>query len=391
MFREIALVAGREISEKLRNRAFLISTLFTLLFVLGFLFIVPLFSGAGSQEYSLAVTGQDSERMGSVVREQASAADAEVTVETVSDRSAAEEAVREGDADAALLGETVLVDGSLSPQLEALLQSGAQQLRTVEALGEAGVPQGEVGNVLDPAPLAVEDLGGEEAGNEGFLALAATLLLFLFIATYGAWIATGVAEEKSSRVVEVVLSSIRPFPLLVGKILGIGFIGLCQLAVVALATAVAAPISGIELPSAAPGILATVLLWYLLGIAFYGCLYAAAGSLVSRQEDVQQTQGPILIFVFIGYGAAFYVLGNPDTLVSRILSFVPPFSPMLVPVRAGLGEIGTLEFAAAVLVMLAAIAGMLALAARIYAGSVLRFGSRVPLREAWKSKGVGGT
>lgn len=381
MAKETLLVAGREVDEKMRNRAFIISTLFTLLFVVGILIVLPLVSGAGSQEFSLAVSDEGSKRLGTVVQEQAESTNAKVTLDEVSGRTAAERAVRKGDADAALLGNTIFVDGSLDPQLETLLQSGAQQLETVEALGAAGVSQQETRSILDPAPLAVEDLGGDE-GNDGFIAFAATFLLFMFILSYGVWIASGVAEEKSSRVVEIVLSSIRPFPLLAGKIVGIGFVGLCQLAVVALATAVIAPLSGFELPSAAPQILVAVLLWYVLGIAFYGCLYAAAGSLVSRQEDVQHTQGPILLFVFVGYGAAIYTLNNPDALVARVLSFVPPFSPMLVPVRAGLGEIGGLEFAAAVFLMLAATTGVLFLAARIYTGSVLRFGSRIPLREA---------
>ena len=385
MAKEILLVTGREVGEKMRNRAFVISTLFTLLFVVGILIVLPLVSGAGSQEYDLAITDDDPERLGAVVRDQAKSVDAEVTLDKVAGRPAAEKAVREGDADAALADGTILFDGSLDPQLETLLQSGAQQLKTGETLASAGVSQEEVGDVLDPAPLAAEDVAGKEAGNDGFVAFAATFLLFMFIFSYGVWIAGGVAEEKSSRVVEVVLSSIRPFPLLAGKIVGIGFVGLCQLAVVALATAVVAPLSGFELPSAAPQILGAILLWYVLGIAFYGCLYAAAGSLVSCQEDVQHTQGPIMLFVFVGYGAAIYALNNPDAFVTRLLSFVPPFSPMLVPVRAGLGEVGGLEFAAAALLMLAATAGVLLLATRIYTGSVLRFGSRIPLGEALRA------
>jgi ABC-2 type transport system permease protein len=143
----------------------------------------------------------------------------------------------------------------------------------------------------------------------------------------------------------------------------------------------------VDLPPAALGTVGAIFLCFVLGYAFYGCLYAVAGSLVSRQEDLQYAQTPIMIFIFVGYGAAFYAVGEPTSPVAQILSFAPPFTPMMMLVRMVLGEATSLEVALAVLLMVAAMAGLVALAVRLYAGSVLRFGARVGLAEAWRSPG----
>lgn len=211
------------------------------------------------------------------------------------------------------------------------------------------------------------------------------LLLFITIFTYGYWIANGVVEEKSSRVVEVVLSAIRPSHLLAGKVVGIGLLGLGQLTLLAAIGYLGSLVLAVELPATAFAASGAVLLWFVLGYAFYGCLFAIAGSLVSKQEDLQYSQLPIMVVILAGYGAAFFQISNPDSLVARALAFVPPFTPMIMLVRIGLGEVGIVEVMIAVLVMVAATAGLVSLAARLYAGSVLRFGARTGLRDAWSS------
>lgn len=214
------------------------------------------------------------------------------------------------------------------------------------------------------------------------------MLLFITVFTYGYWIANGVVEEKSSRVAEVVLSAIKPSRVLAGKIIGIGLLGLCQLLAVAGLGLVAALIADFELPPGAYGAAGSVLLWFVLGAIFYGLLFAVAGALVSRNEDLQYTTQPMMLLLFVGYGASIYLPNNPDSTVVGILSYLPPFSPVIVPVRMAFGEMGAVGYAVAVALMVATTVGLAALAARVYTGSMLRFGSRVRLGEAWRSSGA---
>jgi len=388
MLGEMLLVAGREVSEKLRNRGFLAFGVFMLLIALGGPFLGALLGEPDGERYTVGLAGGDSAALGAAIREQARASGAEVEVERLPSAEAAEEAVREGDADVAVVGgRSVLSDGRPDPALRALLQSSAGGLRVAQALQSAGVSPGEAREALNPELLRFQDVGEEQRGGSPvalLLAYAGVGLLFVAIFTYGYWIASGVVEEKTSRVVEVVLSAIGPSRLLAGKILGIGLLGLGQLVILGVFSLLAALLAGFEVPSDAYGVAGSILLWFVLGYAFYACLFAVAGSLVSKQEDVQYTQTPVMVLIFVGYGAAFYLLGNPDSLVAQVLSFLPPFAPVVMPVRVGLGQVGITEVALAVLLTVATTAVLVVLAARLYAGSVLRFGARVPLLEAWR-------
>lgn len=390
MKNNVLLVARREVAEKVRNRAFILFTLFMLLLPIGGGTIGALVSEPDTREYQVGLTGDDAGQLAPVLKQQAQAFSAKVETETLRGPDEAEAAVKDGEIDAAVVGlDRALTDGSPSATLEALLQSSAGQVKSISALQEAGVSPDQAQAILNPEPLSFTDIsGGEESdgpGPEAAIAQVGMVFLFLAIFTYGYWIANGVVEEKSSRVIEVVLSTIRPAHLLSGKILGIGFLGLCQILLVAGLGLVAASVAGLDLPPVAFGILGAVMLWFVLGYAFYSCLFAVAGSLVSKQEDLQYTQLPVMVLIFVGYGAAFYEFGNPGSLVTQVLSFIPPFSPMVMLMRMGLGEAGAWEVVLTVLLMLASTAGLMVLAARLYAGSVLRFGTRVSLGDAWKS------
>ena len=394
LWEDVRIVAGREIREKLRDRSFLVFTAFLLLtpFALG-AFTALLGASTMVQERNVGLVGEGSERLGPIIEKEAQTFGARVELEEFPNAGAAERAVRGGEVDAAVVGGRILTQGGLGFELETLLQSSAQRAGASEMLREAGVPAQEVeeavGAALDPAPLAVEDLGAGGGFDARWPAAAVGLiLLFVTVFTYGYWIANGVVEEKSSRVVEVVLSAVKPSRLLAGKVIGIGLLGLGQLLLLALIFGLfAAPLLGSSLPPSALGLVGAVLLWFVLGFAFYGCVCAIAGAVVSRHEDLQYTQAPIMLLFFAGYGLSFFALSAPDSPVVWALSFFPPFAPMLMLVRIALGEAGAAEVVLAVFVTAAATAGLVALAARIYGGSALRFGARVPLREAWRSAG----
>lgn len=390
MTSDISLVARREITEKLRNRGFLLFTLLLVVILPGGVAASSFLSHSDSREYSLAVASPDAMRLASAAKERAASLDMKVSIDRVRGRDAAEHAVTEGDADAALAGGgRVLTASDPARGLTSLLQSAARHQHAAEALRAAGVSDDQVATALAPAPLTFTDLGGARNQNDGvketMVVMIGAVLLFMALYLYGYWIAAGVVEEKSSRVIEVVLAAVRPGRLLTGKVLGIGVLALAQLALsVALALGVARVV-GVPLPDVALGAVGSVLLWFVLGFAFYSCIFAVAGALVSKQEDLQYTQMPPMVFILVGYFVAIqYQVGGVGASVAHVLAYVPPLSPLLMPVLTASGEMALWEVPLVAVITGAATVGLVRVAARLYTGSVLRFGGRVSLVEAWK-------
>ena len=221
-------------------------------------------------------------------------------------------------------------------------------------------------------------------GNEASKAIVVlgTIILYLSLATYGGWVTSGVLEEKSSRVAEVILSAVRPRELLAGKVIGIGLLGLGQFAAVALTATIAAIAVGRHLPASTPGAIGLITLWFLLGYAFYCSAFAAAGAASSRQAEAPAVAGPLSLLILLGYVASLSVQVNPDGVLARITPFIPPLAPMVMPARMLLGHAQPWELPASAALMLVATYGLIRMAGRAYSGNILRFSGRVTVRGA---------
>jgi ABC-2 type transport system permease protein len=229
------------------------------------------------------------------------------------------------------------------------------------------------------------------------LSTGLVVLIFMAIITYGTWVATSVAEEKGSRVMELMLNATTPLQMLAGKVIGNGAAGLTQYGVVIGAVLVGlvaqgplhravlgGPDSGAAISGLTVPLLASFMILFALGFLLYSLLYAALGSLVSRQEDVQSATSPLMMLVMVGYFLSIAaVQGITETWVV-VLSFVPFFSPYLMLARVAGGHVELWEFGLAVVLMLASIAVALFVAARIYSAGVLLYGQRVGLRQLLK-------
>ena len=233
-----------------------------------------------------------------------------------------------------------------------------------------------------------------DSASRSILATILVILVFITSVTYGMWVATSVAEEKGSRVMEVMLNAATTGELLGGKVIGVGAAGLTQYAaivvpavgVLLLQGPLAQLLLGDSGSSDGPlvgltaGILVAFGAFFLLGFALSALLYAAAGSLVSRQEDVQQVALPMLLLSFGGYIAAAVATGSPEAGWVAPLSLVPFFSPYLMLVRLMVGQVSPGEVIVAVALLVAAIAAALWLAIRVYRAGVLLYGQRPTLR-----------
>jgi ABC-2 type transport system permease protein len=200
---------------------------------------------------------------------------------------------------------------------------------------------------------------------------------------YGQLVAAGVVEEKQNRIIEILLSTVRPRELLFGKVIGVGLVGFVQLTALGVVALIAVSRTQvISVPNVGAVAILGGLLWFVLGFMFYALIYAAAGSLVSRQEDLGSITGPLSMLVVGTYLAFFWVLANPDNPLGVGLSMIPPFAPILMPARMAAGDAAVWQVVIGVVLTVLAIFGVNNLAARIYVNSVLQIGSRVKLSQA---------
>jgi len=382
------LVARREWTQRVRSRAFQISTLISILIVVALIVVPEMYGGGVKPTRTIGLVGESASQLPTLLRVAGDQFDLSVKTRAFADETAGRAALRSGDVAVLLVDQLELVwKAEADDQLRAIVTASVQVLEQQEAIAELGLTPEETQRLLQAPDLASTSLepASKERTARVALATIGMILLFMAIALYGGFLLIGVIEEKSSRVVEVLLSRLRPTELLTGKILGIGLVGLVQFGLVAGSAMVALRLSGNTLaPKTAPSTIGWVVFWFVLGYAFYSVLYATAGSLVSRQDDAQSIQFPITAVLLVGYILAFAAAESPDSPAAVIGSLLPPTAPMVMTVRMAQGDVPWWQIVLSVTLMVVTVYGMVQLAGRIYAGAVLRFGGRVRLKEAWR-------
>jgi ABC-2 type transport system permease protein len=371
----------REILERGRSRGYLLSLLFTLL-VLGAGFILPSLL-LSDQSRKIAVVEPAPAGLEEALQLAADQYGVKVAISSMPDRAAAETAVRDDEVAAALL----VPEDLSSPGMLIVHQSAPSE---VQAVASTAVTQLRVGDqaLLDSPTVTPLEPPSASDTTAIIFANAGIILMFIGIFSYGTWVLTGVVEEKQSRVVEVVLSTVRPRDLLMGKVLGIGLLALLQLAVLVTAGLLAVQISGrLVLPPTTVGAVVQLLTWFILGFALYSTTMGFLGSLASRVEDASNASMPVTMTATACYLASIIlVTQDPDGLLARVMTFFPPSAPMVVPLRTALGAIEPWEVGLSILVMVATIWALFVVGARVYAGAVLQVGSRMKLRDAWRAR-----
>jgi ABC-2 type transport system permease protein len=312
-------------------------------------------------------------------------AEAEIKSRSYATLASGERALRAGDVGVLVVGGTRLVwKSEPDDRLRAVAGGAVQRLEWRRRAAAAGLTAAEADALLAPQPLSERRL--EPTDPEKDARYAAALLgvfpLTIVLSLYGGAVANGVAQEKTGRVVEVLLSRVSARELLTGKVAGIGLVGLGQL-LLALIASLAAALSfeRIELPSAVPAVLGWVILWFVLGYAFYSVLYAAVGALVSRTEDVESVKAPLGWLIVACMFLAIAAVEAPDAWWVRLASFVPFTAPFVQPVRAAVGDVAVWEVLLAAAITLAATSAVIRVAAAVYAGAVLRSGPRLRAKD----------
>ena len=380
----VRLVAAQELRERRRSKAFWVGTSVLLLGVVAAIVVPAMLGHHGPRTFQVGTVGAPPGLASSVISD-AAALGGRANVRAIGSIAEARSALGAQTLDLVVEGKTaVLVRGqNTDPSAAGLAHLVARDLAVQARLQAAGLPAGRIPGLVGAAPAPVRSLIPVSPDNQASKAIVVlgTIILYFCLTAYGGWVTSGVLEEKSSRVVEVILSAVRPRALVAGKVIGIGLLGLGQFAAVALAGTIAAISVGRHLPPSTPEAIGVIVLWFLLGYAFYCSAFAAAGAASSRQEEAPTVAGPLTLVILLGYVVSFSVLSNPDGVLARVTPFVPPLAPMVMPARMLLGHAQPWELPASAAVMLVATYGLVRLAGRAYSGNILRFGGRITLRE----------
>jgi ABC-2 type transport system permease protein len=424
---KIWLILKSEFGRRVRSKAFILATLLVPIFLVGAMVAPGLLAyfGEQSNQQTVAVvdeTGRLTDRLQRLAGDDGSftftATDAPV--------DSVRAAVRAGTYDGyLLLPEGLLGDapgaatlysmeggGGLSGpvRLSGLIDRAVQE----ERLAARNVPE-DIQAIMDVrVSLDTRKLTEEGTAADSTIALSAIGFLMAFaiyfaVVIYGQYVMQGVIEEKSNRVVEIVVSSVRPFELLMGKVLGIGAMGLAQMLVwVSVAGAgltFAAPIAalfldpsdlgvsddasaqamveaaGISVPTVPVDLVLWFLLFFLGGYLLYASLFAAVGSAVEQQQDAQNLLYPVLIPLFVPILFATYVLETPAATLSVVLSLVPFFAPVLMPLRAAVTTVPVWQLGLSFALLALTFVAMIWVAGRIYRVGIFMYGKTPGFRE----------
>jgi ABC-2 type transport system permease protein len=390
-FDTIRLVAQREMRERFRSRVFRITTIISAAIVAA-LIVLPHINEK-PKTYDIGLVGHTDPAIRAAVTSLGPVVSATVRIRDVTSVAAARAQLRHGALDVALVdGRNVVVDDPIDLSRVTgrvrLVAAVSEAARLQTAMTDAGLTSEQAAQVLRRPSLPIQALGKPKpAETDQATTVVGVIAIFIFFQTYGSWILVGVAEEKSSRIAEVLLAAVRPRHLVGGKILGIGLTGLAQAIVLAATAIVASRAVGSDALRGAHAFGAVAAVgWFVLGFSFYSWLYAAAGSLVNRQSDAQAAGFPITVPLFVGYFASLTSLGSaePSTLV-KVLAYLPPTAPMCMPTLIVSGGVEAWQVGLVVVMSLAASLVMARVAGAIYSNSILRTGKRIKWMEALRA------
>lgn len=386
-WRRIWIVTQREIRERGGSRSYRISTVVGVLLVVAVV-VLPSLIGS-SKTYHVGLAGEVPQGIVAALGVQATAANHALETTRYSSVAEGERAVRDKKID------VLLVDGSRlewrarsDSTLTAVVANAVQAVHIRAQADRLGISSDQLARLLTPATLTSRTIGAAHTSDKDATAvgLIAVAALYMAISFYSAFVLTGVVQEKSNRVSEVLLARMPAREVLAGKVLGIGAVGLAQFALLGLTAGVTVQVMNhADAPSLPAEMLVWTVLWFCLGYFFYSVVYAGLGATTSRIEDAQSAIAPVAGLLILGYLGVMFAEENPDAPLTVLLSYFPPTAPMVMTYRIALRAAPGWQVVTSALLMGLVLWLLVRAAGRVYSGALLRFGGRIPLRDVWRS------
>jgi ABC-2 type transport system permease protein len=409
---KLKAIIKREYLTRVRSKGFILGTILSPLVMSSFIFI-PLLIGrsGGPDRYRIAVLDQNDDPALYESIEQAlrptrpRQARYELTRKAVSspEEIEAQQAALSQQLEAKQLdGYLVLPADALSQKdlkfyaqnpggfsIRARMEEAINKAISERRIAEEGLDAERIRELIREIDLRVVNERGESERGRVTLAFTLVMLIYLTVLIYGVTVMRGVMEEKQSRIIEVLLASVKPFDLMLGKVIGIGLVGLTQyvvwatfgIALSALPAATASAISGFSMPKISVSLMILFIVYYLLGYFLYATLYAMVGAIVSNEDDGQQVQWPISMTFAMSLVVATLVMENPNGRATVILSLIPFFGPSLMFLRIALGAAPAWQIALSIALLVGTIIATVWIAAKIYRVGVLMYGKRPTIPE----------
>ena len=384
---DVALVMSRELRERVRSRFYLIGTVFILV-VVGAAIVIPVLNKSSAPTERIGVIGPLSPSTRSWITAAATANGATARFVTEANVAGATTAVTTGHLDfaidhtARIIVKTQLASSDFSATAS-LVRAVAVRLGDDNALAAAHLTSSQAQTLAGAKPLPIVGLHRGSSAHVNATSLIGVILIFIMLSQYNTWILIGVMEEKSSRVIEVLLAAVRPVKLLSGKVLGIGVAALLQASLtVVFALALSKAVGSNLLHGTGPAEVVSTLVWLVLGYALYSWIYAAAGSMAERQDQVQSLALPLSIPLIVGYVVTLTSASAASpSLLLKIFAYLPLTAPFAMTAMVGFGDVTWWQFMASVVISLASTWFVARVATSVYRRAILRTGSRVRLRE----------
>ena len=388
----IRLVATRELRERLRTRAYLISTgVLILLLAVGL--ALPKIVSAPGTTYRYGVVGTPPAGLEAALKRAAEPRGADVQLRRYMLDRAAHRALETGGVRAVLSPATgrIVFRREVDGDMVAVAGQALAALALPARLDRAGLTPAQFAQLVATPHLQVHTIdrsGGVSERTARLVALGGASLMLLAISMYGSWVMAGVAQEKTGRVAELIVAAIPPRHLLAGKVLGIGLLGLAQVAIVAAVVATATALGATDLPSSFVPAAALVVPWFVLGFALYSVGFAVAGAAVTRQEDVATVSIPVTGVMtasfFIAYGS---LQAAPGSVATQLATVFPTTAPFMIPGRSAIEGVPIWQHGLAFATTIAALYLLVRLGGRLYTAALLHTSPLAGLVEAWRLRG----
>lgn len=410
--------------NKVRTKSFMITTLILVLLLsigMNVPYLIKVFKGEdGAKEATqIGVVAEQGFRPAELLLAYTPPADTDAQVEFTAYTSADDAALKQGLEDEKIEGYLTFApegsegvppvtyhskDGDISDKVQSYLQTALQQVNTGLIVGDK-LTESQVAVIFAPVSIGTEQLNADAAASgseEGdakpvinyVVVYVLLMLFFMSVMMTGNMIAAEITSEKSSRIMEILITSASPLTQMFGKVIGIFLVGLLQIAIISASIAVNLMLphnSGIlsdfnlDLGQLNASILVYGFILYILGYFLYALMYAAVGSIVSRTEDLGQAVMPVMMVGFVSFYLPLFSISNPDTLLVKVASFVPFTSSLSLLLRIGVGHVAFWEIMVSLAILLATTFVFGWLAAKIYRTGVLMYGKRPSIKEIRKA------
>ncbi|WP_217589464.1 ABC transporter permease [Lentibacillus saliphilus] len=405
------IILSHTFMSRFKTKSFLISTLLTLALIVGLANIQTIndtFSGEDEAD-KIAVIDETNTLFTPLKQGTEQMNDMMELVQVTGTEEAAKDKVKDGEyaglvtlsynndgiPQAVYYANTITQSGHQS-----VIQQQLQQIKVTIATQEAGIDQAALVDIQSPVSfekVALDETAktDEELNQARGIVYIMLFLLYISVITYGMMIAQDVANEKSSRVMELLISSASPVTHMFAKIIGIALLGLAQVSIFvgvgyALISSKKDELTGgifefFGLQDTSPSVYIYAVVFFILGYLLYATMAAMLGSLVSRVEEVQQFMTPMVFLVMIAFFIAMFGLDSPQSTFVTISSFIPFFTPMIMFMRIGMLDIPTWEIALSLGILIVTILILATIGARIYRGGVLMYGKSGSLKDIKKA------